>query len=131
MSESILRLRAVMAATGLSRSSLYRLIKANLFPEAIPLSPKAVGWAKSEVDAWVMARVTASRDKRQPQSNRPSNGVDPELALSTTRSKAGLTETTGESQPSAVARSKQPRTRSCKPVPADSRVERSQQLPLL
>lgn len=62
MPDSILRIRAVIAATGLSRSSVYRLVKKQTFPQPIALSSKAVGWAKSEIDAWVDARIASARN---------------------------------------------------------------------
>lgn len=57
----LLRRREVQHITGLSRSSLYRLIAAGEFPKAIQLSTKSVAWLEVEVDEWVGARVTASR----------------------------------------------------------------------
>lgn len=56
----LLRLRAVMHVTGLSRSTLYRLIADEQFPRPVRLGPRAVAWRRSDVDAWSEARpVTA------------------------------------------------------------------------
>lgn len=56
----------VEAATGLSRSSLYRLAAAGQFPRPIHLGPRAVGWRWAEILAWIEAR-TAERDGKGAQ----------------------------------------------------------------
>ena len=61
LSESILRLPAVRAATGLSRSTIYARIAAGTFPKPIPLGTHAVGWPSSEIQAWVQQRITEGR----------------------------------------------------------------------
>ncbi len=58
---TILRRKQVEARTGLSRSTIYDRIKAGTFPAPISLGEKAVGWIESEVDAWLAARIQASR----------------------------------------------------------------------
>ena len=59
---TILRRKQVEARTGLSRSTIYDRIKAGTFPAPISLGEKAVGWIESEVDAWLTARMQASRE---------------------------------------------------------------------
>ncbi len=61
--EKILRLKTVLGRTGLTRSMAYALLKDDLFPHPINLGPRAVGWLESEIDAWIAARVEASRAK--------------------------------------------------------------------
>jgi len=56
-----LRLGAVQDRTGLSRSSIYRLMGANDFPKAVRLATQGRGWLESEVDRWIAGRV-AERD---------------------------------------------------------------------
>ena len=56
----------VEAATGLSRSSLYRLAAAGEFPRPIRLGPRAVGWRADEIAAWIEQR-TAERDGKGAQ----------------------------------------------------------------
>ncbi len=53
MAEELLRLPAVKARTGLSRSSLYEMVRAKAFPAPIrPYGTKAmVAWVASEVDS--------------------------------------------------------------------------------
>ncbi|MFC0252692.1 helix-turn-helix transcriptional regulator [Massilia consociata] len=50
---TILRLKQVGIETGLSRSSIYRGIQAGTFPNSIPLGPRAVGWRRGDIDAWL------------------------------------------------------------------------------
>ena len=61
MATSILRLPVVMARTGLSRSTIYAKIAAGQFPEPINLGGRAVGWLADEIEAWLVARVEATR----------------------------------------------------------------------
>lgn len=56
MAETILRRPAVQSATGLSRSTIYAMMAAGRFPKPIPLGLRAVGWAESEINAWLEAR---------------------------------------------------------------------------
>ena len=62
MSITILKLPAVKARTGLSRSTIYlRMAKQN-FPMTISLGGcRAVGWIESEIDDWLKQQVEASR----------------------------------------------------------------------
>ena len=61
--EKILRLRTVMGRTGLTRSMAYELVREGRFPRPINLGARAVGWLESEINAWIAARVEASRAK--------------------------------------------------------------------
>lgn len=61
MATSILRLPAVKARTGLSRSSIYLRISENQFPKPISLGARAVGWLEEEIDAWLAAQIEKSR----------------------------------------------------------------------
>lgn len=56
-----LRLPAVCARVGLSRSHIHRMEAAGQFPRRVKLSQAASAWVESEIDAWAAARVTASR----------------------------------------------------------------------
>ena len=61
--EKILRLKTVLGRTGLTRSMAYVLLKDGQFPRPINRGARAVGWLESEIDAWIAARVEASRAK--------------------------------------------------------------------
>ena len=58
---AFLRLPEVKAITGLSKSSLYALIKEKSFPAPIRVGARAVAWVRSEVRQWAAERVHASR----------------------------------------------------------------------
>lgn len=50
------RLPTVLAATGLGRSTIYRLIADGSFPAPVRLGPRAVGWRWSDLDRWTQSR---------------------------------------------------------------------------
>ncbi len=62
MTHSILRLPAVKASTGLSRSTLYLRIAQGVFPRPVSLGARAVGWPASEVAALNAARISGKSD---------------------------------------------------------------------
>jgi len=58
---TFLRLKAVLAKTGLATSSLYDFIEKGAFPKPVPLSERRVAWLLDEVESWMEARI-AGRD---------------------------------------------------------------------
>jgi prophage regulatory protein len=52
-SDSIIRLKTVLARTGLSRSTLYRKISEGTFPRQIKISVHGAGWRESAVGHWI------------------------------------------------------------------------------
>lgn len=58
---SFLRLPEVKAVTGLSKTSIYELVRDKNFPAPVRLGPRAVAWVRSEVRQWALERVHASR----------------------------------------------------------------------
>jgi prophage regulatory protein len=61
--ERIIRLRTVLARTGLSRSTLYRKIAEGTFPRQLPISINGAGWHESAVERWI-ADPAAYREDR-------------------------------------------------------------------
>ncbi|MFZ2999140.1 MAG: AlpA family phage regulatory protein [Undibacterium umbellatum] len=59
--QTIIRLPQVKQRTGLSRSTIYSLIKVGQFKAPISLGARAVGWLESDVWGFIEARVKASR----------------------------------------------------------------------
>lgn len=51
--KKFLKLKEVCHITGLSRSTVYRMMTTNEFPQRIQISSKNTVWAKSEVDEWI------------------------------------------------------------------------------
>lgn len=62
MHTTILRLPAVLAQSGLSRSTLYSRISEGLWPPGVSLGPRAVGWPEDEVTAVLSALVAGKTD---------------------------------------------------------------------
>ena len=62
MTHSILRLPAVKASTGLSRSTLYLRIAQGVFPRPVSLGARAVGWPDNEVAALNAARIAGKSE---------------------------------------------------------------------
>ncbi len=63
MTQTILRLPAVKAATGLSRSTLYLRIAHGVFTHPVSLGGRAVGWPAHEVAALNAARIAGQSDE--------------------------------------------------------------------
>ncbi len=61
MTHTILRLPAVKARTGLSRSTIYLRIAERSFPAPVSLGGRAVGWVEGEIQTWLAERIAASR----------------------------------------------------------------------
>jgi prophage regulatory protein len=51
--DRLLRRVEVERRVGLGRSALYRMMRSGAFPEPVRISPKAVRWPASEIEAWM------------------------------------------------------------------------------
>jgi prophage regulatory protein len=51
--DRILRLKAVLDRTGLSRSTLYRKMQSGSFPKQIAISARCAGWRESAIARWM------------------------------------------------------------------------------
>ena len=63
--DRILRLKAVLQRTGLSRSTMYRKMQNGSFPKNVQLSIRCTGWRESAVNEWLknpMFYSTGMRD---------------------------------------------------------------------
>ncbi|MFO1104345.1 MAG: AlpA family phage regulatory protein [Methylocystis sp.] len=49
----MIRIKTVLARTGLSRSTLYRVIAEAAFPRQAPSSINGAGWRESAVNRWI------------------------------------------------------------------------------
>ena len=56
----LLRVPDVLAKIGLSKPTLYRMLKAKEFPQPITIRNSSL-WPEDEVDAWIKASVAAAR----------------------------------------------------------------------
>ena len=59
MIPEIYRLPEVIAICGLSRSTIYEMIRRGEFPAPVRLGVRAVGWRRSDIEAWPASRPAA------------------------------------------------------------------------
>ena len=52
-----IRLKEVMACTGLARATIYKYMSEDSFPKTISLGDRAVAWIESEVVEWMLAKI--------------------------------------------------------------------------
>ena len=64
MTNTILRLPAVLERTGLSRSTVCLMVSKAKFPAPVSLGERAVGWVESQVDQWVDDKIAASQEQK-------------------------------------------------------------------
>ncbi len=65
------RLRDVCVAVGLSRSTVYELVKTGRFPPPIRVATRGVRWRRSDVERWASSRPVAAR-LPHPESKSPT-----------------------------------------------------------
>lgn len=56
---TIIRLPEVVQTVGLSRPSVYRMMRAGTFPQQVKLGAAAVGWLRAEVEQWINDKAQA------------------------------------------------------------------------
>lgn len=69
-SDRIIRLKTVLARTGLSRSTLYRKIADGTFPAQIRISVHGAGWRESSVNLWIADPASYRADNDNVPSRR-------------------------------------------------------------
>ena len=52
----LVRLRQLTAIVGLSRSTIYRLVKAGNFPKPIRIGINSLAWRMDEIHEWIDSR---------------------------------------------------------------------------
>ena len=60
LTDFLLRRKEVERIAGLSRASIYRLIKAGKFPHPVSLGTGSVRWKQSDVIAWQQSLITTA-----------------------------------------------------------------------
>ncbi len=53
----LIRLKEVIHQTGLGRSSIYKFMANNKFPQSISLGERAIAWEVTEIEEWILARI--------------------------------------------------------------------------
>ena len=56
MEPRILRMPELTRQVGLSRATIYRLLRNHRFPRPIRLGERAVGWRTKDIDGWIANR---------------------------------------------------------------------------
>jgi prophage regulatory protein len=64
----------VTAKTGLSRTQLWRKVRAGTFPAPIEISENSIGWEEATIDAWLRSRPR--RTYRAPVDDAPAAHAD-------------------------------------------------------
>lgn len=59
--KKFLRLPAVIEATGWSRATIWRKVKAGVLPAPIPIGPKSIAWDAEEIAEWQQRCIDARR----------------------------------------------------------------------
>ena len=57
----VIRLPEVKQRTGLSRSSIYRLMSEASFPQSCKLGERIIAWVESDIDRWLAEKIASSR----------------------------------------------------------------------
>ena len=68
MHDRLLRRRQVEEITGLSRSSIYRLMQDGEFPRPVKVGPAAVRWRTSDITVWLESRPVARGEFEPPKA---------------------------------------------------------------
>ena len=66
MNERLLRRQEVEELTGLSRASIYRLMRSGGFPLPVRVSAAAVRWKASDIAVWIQSRPVATSEIGSP-----------------------------------------------------------------
>jgi prophage regulatory protein len=53
------RLQTVIQVTGLSRSTIYRMVASGAFPAPVKVGLRAVAWRWADLDRWIQSRHSA------------------------------------------------------------------------
>jgi len=59
----LLSVKDVLALTGLSRTTLWRLRKAGQFPQPVPAKFKRFGWDRETIELWLKERTSRALAK--------------------------------------------------------------------
>jgi prophage regulatory protein len=59
-----MRKPAVIAATGLSGTTIYEHMGKNLFPASVSIGGNRVAWLSTEIEAWQQAKINDRNNKK-------------------------------------------------------------------
>ena len=69
MQDRMLRPTEVMARTGLSRTTIWRRVRAGKFPPPVVLGEQSIGWPESIIDEWCDSRPRRTYGATTPEEN--------------------------------------------------------------
>ncbi len=72
--DRLLRRQEVERCCQISRSTIYKLMRAGAFPEPLKIGPRAVRWPQSEIEAWLASRPRATGERPTPDAPREGYG---------------------------------------------------------
>ena len=64
--DRLLRRGEVERRCQISRSTIYKLMRAGAFPEPLQIDPRAVRWSQREIESWIAARPRATGERPAP-----------------------------------------------------------------
>ena len=56
----LMRAKEVQQELGISRTTIWRLVKAGVFPAPLRITSKTIAWRKSDIEAWQEQLVNQS-----------------------------------------------------------------------
>tara|TARA_R110000737_G_scaffold67694_2_gene95702 strand:- start:3747 stop:3944 length:198 start_codon:yes stop_codon:yes gene_type:complete len=62
MNTKLIKIKEVLALTGLSKSHAYALAQKGLFPKPVKLTLRSSAWVQAEINDWIESRI-AQRDQ--------------------------------------------------------------------
>ena len=60
---NFLKLPAIKAQTGLSRTAIYLAIQRGTFPKPIKIGKRSVAWISTDIKSWVLEKINQSSKK--------------------------------------------------------------------
>jgi prophage regulatory protein len=57
----LIKLNSVKLMTGLSKSSIYAMMKKGVFPKSVLIGERAVAWVEAEIQQWIKHRISLSQ----------------------------------------------------------------------
>lgn len=59
MNSEFIKLPQVLYLTGLGRTSIYKLMKNNAFPQATSFGARRIAWKRSDIQNWIESKIQA------------------------------------------------------------------------
>ena len=106
--DRIVRLKTVLARTGLSRSTIYHKIAEGTFPTQIKISTNGTGWHESDINRWIADPVSCVRNTSSIKSDEAGSGMSfsREPISLHQAAKRGSSSAFSEATPEAVVRNR-------------------------